>query len=173
MRQAVVTLGAGLALAAGHAQAGEVFGGVQAHDVEAVALGGFEDGVQVSLGYRTDPLEGLRKVGSPSLYGFGAANTEGGVAYAAAGVSWRFGDKIFIRPGIGVAIHNGDAGRFQVGDELNLGSRVLAELELGVGWQVSERLSVEASIVHLSHGQSRGPQNPGLDDIGVRVSYRF
>jgi hypothetical protein len=155
------------------AAAGEVFGGVHAHDVDFIAIGGFEKGTQLSVGYRTEPIEGLRVIGSPSAQAFAAGNTAGGVAYGVAGLSWRFGDRIFIRPGIGVAVHNGEVNDFQIGSELNLGSRVLAELELGVGWQVNERLSVEASIVHLSHGQSRGEQNPGLDDVGVRISYRF
>ena len=162
-----------LLAAAAPAAAGEVFGGVQAHDVDFIAIGGFETGSQLSVGYRTTPLEGLRVIGSPSAQAFAAGNTAGGVAYGVAGLSWRFGERFFLRPGVGLAVHNGKVGEFQQGRELNLGSRVLAELELGLGWQVNERLSVEASIVHLSHGQSRGEQNPGLDDIGVRVSYRF
>lgn len=162
-----------LMAAAAPAAAGEVFGGLQAHDVELVALGGFEGGTQLSLGYRTEPLGRLRFIGSPSAQTFAAANTAGGVNYGVVGLSWRFGNRIFVRPGVGLAVHDGEVGEFQRGPDLNLGSRVLAELELGLGWQVNERLSVEASIVHLSHGQSRGAQNPGLDDVGVRVSYRF
>jgi hypothetical protein len=173
MRIAVLALSSCLALCAGAAQAGEIFVGAYAHDVHVFALGGYERGAQLSAGYRTDPLTGLSVIGAPSAYGFGAANTSGGVNYGAAGLSWKFGDRLYLRPGIGVAVHDGHVGKFQVGNELNLGSRVLAELELGAGWQVSDRFSVEASLVHLSHAQLAGKQNPGLDDVGLRLNYRF
>jgi hypothetical protein len=173
MRRAAIAIGFIGLLAAGPAAAGEVFAGAYAHDQSLVAIGGYEHGAELSLGYRTDPLSGLRIVGAPSLYGFGAANTSGGVNYAAAGLSWKIGDRFYLRPGLGVAIHDARAGRFQVGDELNLGSRVLAELELGAGMRITPRLSAEASWVHLSHGQLAGRQNPGLDDVGLRVNWRF
>ena len=173
MRSLVFCLSACLTLSAGAAAAGEAFVGAYAHDVHVFAIGGFESGAELSAGYRTSPLAGLAPIGSPSVYGFGAVNTDGGLDYAAAGLSWRFGDKFFLRPGIGIAIHNGEVGKFQVGDELNLGSRVLAELELGAGWQINPRVSLEASLVHMSHAQLAGRQNPGNDDLGVRLGYRF
>jgi len=173
MRFIVPCLSACLTLGAGAAAAGEAFVGAYAHDIHVFALGGFEHGAEISAGYRTSPLDALSAIGHPSFYGFGAANTAGGVDYAAAGLSWRIGDRIFLRPGIGVAAHNGDVGKFQVGKTLNLGSRVLAELEMGLGYQINPKLSVEGSIVHLSHGQLAGGQNPGLDDVGLRLSYRF
>jgi hypothetical protein len=166
-------LATGLALGPGAAAAGEVFVGAYAHDVHVFALSGFERGAQISAGYRSDPLSGLGAIGHPSVYGFGAANTAGGVDYAAAGLSWRIGDRFFLRPGIGVAVHDGRVGKFQVGNDLNLGSRVLAELELGAGYRFTPSTSIEASLVHLSHGQLAGAQNPGLDDLGLRLTHRF
>jgi hypothetical protein len=173
MRPGLLGLSAALALSATAAVAGEAFVGAYAHDVQVIALGGYENGAQIAAGYRSDPLRSLRAVGSPSAYGFAAANTAGGVNYAAAGLSWRFGDRLFLRPGVGLAIQDGEVHKFQEGDTLNLGSRVLAELELGLGWQINPRTSVEGSYVHLSHGQLAGGQNPGLDDVGLRLSVRF
>ncbi|HEV2531974.1 acyloxyacyl hydrolase [Phenylobacterium sp.] len=173
MRSTILCLAAGLSLIAGAASAGEVFVGAYDHDVHIFAIGGFEHGAELSAGYRTSPLDGLSIIGRPSAYGFGAANTSGGLNYAAAGFSWRFGDQFYLRPGIGVGVHNGTVGKFQVGNELNLGSRVLAELELGAGWQFSPKMSVEASLVHMSHARLAGKQNPGLDDVGLRFNYRF
>jgi lipid A 3-O-deacylase len=173
MRAPILCLAAALSLAASAASAGEVFVGAYDHDVHIFALGGFEHGAELSAGYRTSAIEGLSVIGRPSVYGFGAANTAGGVDYAAAGLSWRFGDKFYLRPGIGVGVHNGNVGKFQVGNALNLGSRVLAELELGAGWQINPNVSVEASLVHMSHAQLAGKQNPGLDDAGLRLNYRF
>jgi len=173
MRIAVLAVTTALALSAGAAHAGEVFLGAYDHDVHVFAIGGYEKGVQVAAGYRTDPLTGLSFVGSPSFYGFGAANTSGGLNYAAAGLSWKFGDRLYLRPGLGVGVHDGHVGKFQVGNQLNLGSRVLAELEVGAGYQITPAVSIEGSIVHMSHAQIAGKQNPGLDDVGVRLNFRF
>jgi len=173
MRPILAALTALTQLAAGAASAGEVFVGAYAHDVHVFAISGFEHGAEISAGYRTDPLSGLGAIGHPSVYGFGAANTAGGVDYAAAGLSWKIGSRFFLRPGLGVAVHDGRVGRFQVGNQLNLGSRVLAELELGAGYQFTPSTSLEASLVHLSHGQLAGHQNPGLDDLGLRLTHRF
>jgi len=171
VRCAAVALG--FAAVAGPASAGELIAGAFAHDVSIVADGGFEHGAEIALGYRSDPLGPIPLIGKPSLYGFGAANTDGGLAYAAVGLSWKFGGRFYVRPGLGIGIHDGHVGEFQVGDQLNLGSRLLAELELGAGVQLTPRVSVEASWVHMSHAQIAGPQNPGLDDVGVRMNYRF
>ncbi|MDB5436518.1 MAG: hypothetical protein JWR47_2775 [Phenylobacterium sp.] len=173
MRPTVPWLSACLALFAGAAAAGEAFVGAYAHDVHVFAIGGYERGAEISAGYRTSPLPSLGVIGSPSLYGFGAGNTAGGLDYAAAGLSWRFGDRFYLRPGIGIGVHDGKVGKFQVGNELNLGSRVLAELELAVGWQINPRVSLEGSMVHMSHAQLAGHQNPGLDDVGLRLNYAF
>lgn len=155
------------------AQADEVFGGILFHDVDTriTASGGVEDGVDFQLGYRSDRIVGSDNQWVPSFYAFVSANTAGHTNFAAAGFSWKFGDRIYIRPGVGLAIHDGplspEPGRS------DLGSRILFEPELGVGVQVNDRLSVEAAWVHLSHATLFSGQNPGQDNIGVRLNYRF
>lgn len=57
--------------------------------------------------------------------------------------------------------------------KLDLGSRVLFEPELTLGWKATERLSVELSWIHLSHGKLAGDYNPGVGDVGVRFTYRY
>ena len=42
--------------------------------------------------------------------------------------------------------------------------------EIAVGTRVSRRVSVEASWIHMSHGQLFGRQNPGVDHFGLRLS---
>ena len=71
---------------------------------------------------------------------------------------------IYVRPGLGLAIHNGSTGKFQPTDRIAFGSRVLFEPEIGVGDRLSERLRVEASWVHMSHAQLFARQNPGIDN---------
>lgn len=154
------------------AQAGEVFGGLYVHDIESpLTLGGEEGGVDAQLGYR------FGRVGRTPLqpYVFGALNSDGETHYAVAGISAKFGKRLFVRPGLGLAIHSGDTGEFEdpFDDDVELGNRLLFAPEIGVGYQVNERLSVEASLVHLSHGQLFGGQNPGIDNLGVRLNWKL
>jgi hypothetical protein len=173
--------GAVLALApllvpAGPAAAGEVFAGLYAHDVDLnITVCCYERGADVQFGARTGPLPPLRRWGDFRLYGFGALNTRGGTDFAAAGVAWRLplGERFYLQPGLGAAIHNGGTLSYQIPGKLELGARVLFEPELAFGARLSPRWSAELSYLHLSHGQLAGRQNPGLDDLGARLVYRF
>ena len=169
MKKAFVSMLCSL-FAAAPASAGELFGGLYVHDVDTfLTKSGIEDGADVQLGYRSD------RIGATPLqaYAFGALNTSGETSYAAAGLSAKFGDRIFVRPGLGIAIHNGSDDKFNRTDKIAFGSRVLFEPELGVGYQLSERASLEASWVHMSHAQLFGRQNPGIDNIGARLSWKL
>jgi hypothetical protein len=165
---------AALALIATPTHASELFGGLYAHDVDTgLTKSGFEDGVDLELGWRGERIGWLKAVGAPSPHAFVSVNTAGDTHFAAAGISWKIGRQFYLRPGIGLAVHTGP-GKVVPGDErIDFGSRILFAPELGVGARVSEQVSVEASWVHLSHAQLFGPQNPGLDTIGVRLNYRF
>jgi hypothetical protein len=156
-------------LASAPAHAGELFGGVYAHDVKLPTdKSGIEGGADLMVGYRGG------KIGLTPLqpYVFGALNTAGQTSYAAVGLSAKFGHSIYIRPGLGIAIHTGSAEKFQdlSNDKIDFGSRVLFEPELAVGTQVNGRFSIEASWVHMSHAQLFGRQNPGIDNLGVRLN---
>lgn len=161
-----------LLLSAAPAQAGEIFGGIYSHDVKTgITKSGFEDGVDFQLGWRGERIGGLRAIGAPSPHVFAAVNSAGDTNYAAAGLSWKFGDKFYIRPGIGLAVQDAPS-RFRP-DRIFFGSRVLFELEGGAGVQLDERISLEASWIHLSHAKLLGSENPGIDNIGLRLNYRF
>lgn len=197
MARAVLTASAAaLAFAiTGPAAAGEVFAGLYAHDIDdGISYGKFEDGAQVVAGVRTTSLEELRFLGKPRLHLLAGVNTSGGTNYIAAGMAWRFrlseSGRAYIQPGIGLAVHDrrvafpspDEAGisdqerlkrLFDFQNKLDLGSRVLFEPELTVGWKATPRLSVELSWIHLSHGRLAGHYNPGVADVGLRFSYRY
>lgn len=163
-----------LALAAlpAPAAAGELFGGLYAHDVDTpLTASGVERGADVQLGWRGG------RIGRTPLqpYVFGALNTAGKTSYAAAGLSLKIGRQVYLRPGVGLAVHNGSARNFEnpANHKIEFGSRLLFEPELGLGAQLNDRFSVEASWVHMSHAQLFGRQNPGIDNIGVRVNVAF
>jgi hypothetical protein len=152
------------------ANAGELFGGIFVHDVKTpLDKSGIEGGADIILGYRGGAI------GHTPLqpYVFGALNTAGETNYAAVGLSAKFGRSIYIRPGLGIAIHTGSADNFYRTDKIAFGSRVLFEPELGIGTQLNDRLSIEASWVHMSHAQLFGRENPGIDNLGVRLNLKL
>lgn len=159
-----------LASQASAASAGEIFGGLYKHDVDTpLTLGDHpEDGVDLQVGWR-----GGRIGHTPfQPYVFGALNSAGDTSYAAIGLSAKFGDAVYIRPGLGLAVHTGSSANFDnpFNDKIEFGSRILLEPELGIGVRLAPPITAEASWVHLSHAQLFGKQNPGIDNIGVRVN---
>jgi hypothetical protein len=157
------------------ARADEIFGGILAHEVETpFTSGGFERGADLQLGWRGDRIRALRVIGSPSPYFFGSLSTAGETNFAAAGLSWKIGGRLYFRPGIGIAIH--DRASFILGADglrQDFGSRILFEPEVGLGYELNDALSIEASWVHLSQAQLFSRQNPGMDSIGLRLNHRF
>lgn len=194
-------LGAGVLAVAAPACAGEAFVGVYKHDVtfigNAVGLGaaGREDGFDVHLGYRTNKLENLRWLGKPQVHTMVSINSKNTSNFVAAGFDWKIElgqpGGLYFRPGIGLAYTDGKAGlppanapgltqaerdrrTYLYYHRIDFGSKVLFEPELALGYQVSDKVSVELSYTHLSNGQifHKG-KNQGLDDAGVRLVYAF
>ena len=158
--------------AASPAQADEIIGGLYVHDVDTfLTIAGVEDGMDVQLGWRGD------RIGKTPLqpHVFAAVNTSGNTNYAAVGFSAKFGKTVFIRPGVGLGVHTGSTKKFQIegNDELEFGSRVLFEPELGIGININDRTSIEASWVHMSHATLFSDQNPGIDNLGVRFGLKL
>ena len=160
---------ASILLAATPAHAGDLFGGLYVHDVKLPTdKSGIEGGADMMLGYRWSSIAGTPL----QPYLFGAINSAGETNYAAAGLSAKFGKTIYIRPGLGIAVHTGSAKDFQdlSNRKIDFGSRVLFEPELGIGARINDRLSIEASWVHMSHSTLFSRQNPGIDNLGVRLN---
>lgn len=169
----VSLLSAAAMLASVPAHASEVFGGVLAHDIDSpLTLGGREDGADFQLGWRGERIRALGFIGAPSPYVFGSLHSGGDTHFAAAGVSWKIGGRLFVRPGIGLAVHSRRNDGVADGIRTDLGSRVLFEPELGIGYQVSDQVAVEATWVHISNAQLLSRQNPGMDSVGIRLTYR-
>jgi hypothetical protein len=160
------------------AAAQEVFAGVYVHEVETpFTLPTHESGADIALGYRFGRIEALGIVGKPAPYVIGSLNTAGDTSFAGAGLSWTIGKgPLYVRPAVGVILHDAPSLRVDpaTGLRTDLGSRVLFEPELGVGYRVSDRLAVEASWMHISQGRLFDwKQNPGIDMIGARLAYRL
>ena len=174
-RLALAAAAAAAFLATTPASAGELFGGIYAHDVDTpLNKGGYEGGIALSAGFRGKPIRALKGVGGPSPYVLVSVSTEGETNLAAAGLSWKIGRKVYLRPGIGLAIHDRSSNVVHGNLRGDFGSRILFEPELGLGVQLSERVSVEAHWLHVSHaGLFNSAQNPGMDNIGLRLNFRL
>lgn len=176
MKDLAIAIAAMAGLASAPAAAGEVFAGVYAHGVETpLTFHTGEEGVDLQLGYRFGGIEALAAVGKPAPYMIASVNAGGDTSFAGAGLGWRLGKgPVYVRPGVGLVVHDGPSDRIDpvTGRHTELGSRVLFAPEFGVGAQVSERLGIEASWVHISHAQLfNGAQNPGIDMMGVRLNW--
>ena len=185
-----------LTLVAGPACAGEAMLGVYQHAIlDGISHGDhLEHGKEIVGGFRTASLEELSLIWSPHVHLIVGVNTAGGTNYAAAGFDWRikFGpdDRFYFEPGIGASIHTAAVNLPSPDDpglspqevskrlhdwktRLDLGSRVLFEPELSLGWKATDRISLEMSWIHQSHAQLASRQNPGLGDFGFRAIYRY
>lgn len=170
MRIAAAAIAAILAtITASPAAATDIFGGIYKHDVKLPTdLSGVEKGFDFQVGWRGGGI--MHTPLQP--YAFAALNSAGDTSYVAAGLSAKFGGPIFIRPGLGIAVHTGSAGKYYIpgSGKIEFGSRVLFEPEIGIGMQVAPMVTAEASWVHMSQGQLFAHENPGIDNLGVRVT---
>lgn len=157
------------------ARAQEIFGGLFVHDIDSpLTRSGQEGGIDVHLGWRGHRIVALRAVGAPSPHIFASVNTAGDTSFAGAGISWRIGGgPVYFRPGIGIAVHDGRGRDTVTPDRIDFGSRILFVPEGAVGVRLEDRWSAELALVHLSHAQLFSRQNPGSDNVGIRVNYRF
>ena len=164
-----------LVCAGGPAAAQEAFAGIYRHGVDTpFTLETSEGGVNVTFGYRFAPVGELAAFGRPAPYLVASLNTEGDTSFAGGGLSWSFGNgPFYVRPALGLVVHDGPGHRVDAitGMRTDLGSRVLFEPELGVGYRLSDRIALEASWMHVSHARLfDSEQNPGIDVIGLRAN---
>ena len=152
----------------------ELFGGLFAHDVAITRSQRIERGADLELGIRLDPV--LPSLGRPRPQLLVLANSAGGADFASAGVSWKLGGRIYLRPSIGVAVHTGDVHvtpTFLVRHRIPFGSAVLFAPAIAAGVRISRRVSLEAAWLHFSNAGLFSKTNPGIDDVGLSLSLRL
>lgn len=154
------------------AGASEIFGGIYVHDIDTpLTKSGIESGVDLMVGVRGRPIASTPL----QPYAFVAVNSSGETNYGAVGLSAKFGGKVYVRPGLGLAVHTGSTRNFQdsSNDRIDFGSRILFQPEIAVGTAIGDRVSLEASWVHMSHATLLSRQNPGIDSFGVRLNLKL
>ncbi|WP_296678057.1 acyloxyacyl hydrolase [Novosphingobium sp.] len=173
VRRLIVPLA--FALSAAPAAAQEVYLGASFHavDLPTSLENGEEGGRDVQFGFRTAPVEGLAFIGKPSVYVHGQVALDRTTSIAAAGISWKLGGKVYLRPGIGLAVNSDRMPDYRGNLRIDLGSRITFEPELALGARLNDTVAAELSWVHISHATLLGGQNPGMDFLGARLVYKL
>lgn len=145
-----------------------------------------ESGVNINGELRFDSPDFLGWAFSPHPYLIASVNTDGNTSYGGVGLEWdfAFAEGWHFEPGIGYVIHDGAVNNpFPSGtqaavdysaDHVLLGSEDLFRTSLALTWDIGETWALQGIYEHLSHGQILGEgRNQGLDEIGMRVVWRF
>jgi hypothetical protein len=149
--------------------------------------GSEEDGtVDIQLVYRTAPLHFLLK---PRLTAKAQINIAGRTSFASLGAEWRqhvLKDRLYGQIGIGLTVHDGyrftpdpfvpglpiaeAQRRYDIyRRRTSFGSQVLFNPNASIGMRLSRRWAAELAWEHFSHRQLFSDQNPGIDNVGVRL----
>ncbi len=144
----------------------------------------------VQLAYRSRPLRILLK---PRITGKLQINTDGRTSFSSIGAEWRqhlLRGRIYLQGGIGLTVIDGyrfTPDPFQPGlsrDEAqrrytiylrrtSFGSTVLFNPNASIGVRLTPKWAVELAWEHYSHRQLFSEQNPGIDNVGIRLVHRF
>lgn len=111
----------------------------------------------------------------------GSSLNVNGTQYAYAGATWTFdvSQSVFVEASLGAAVNNGKAGAVTPEDRLNVGCNTGARSAAALGFRLSDRWSLIATLEHFSTtgcsdnplanaGNPRGPSN-----FGARLGYTF
>jgi len=158
------------------------------HDVNLTGngAGGKESGTDIQAELVFSSPSFLSWAGSPRPYLNGSLNTSGETNFGGAGLAWQkdFTSAIYGEFDFGLAIHDGivhlpadpaDPNRIRLdASRVILGSRVLFRPTFVLGLHLNQQWDAAFVFEHLSHGQILASgRNEGLDNIGVRLSYKF
>lgn len=180
MRNLAKLLSLALVFCAPHAAAepgdnliSEVRGGLLAHDLDFIATDTVEKGVDVNAELLFVSPGFLEPVFSPRPHLGVQINTRGDTSQVYAGVTWTFDltDSLWLGLSGGGTVHNGETLDLN-GDRKALGSRALFRLAAELGVNVTEHVSVSVYFDHESNA-FLAERNPGIDNVGARVGWRF
>ncbi|CAK9039374.1 Primosomal protein N' (ATP-dependent helicase PriA) [Durusdinium trenchii] len=154
--------------------------------VTAQGVGAWSPDIEQGAGINFEVLfespKFLSVLGAPRpVIGANIATDSDATSQIYGGFEWKayLARRFFVAGMAGGAIHNGetdpfdpvlDAGR--INNTQFLGCRALFRLSADVGYDISERVSVSAHVSHISNA-GLCTDNEGLDNLGVRIGYKF
>lgn len=150
----------------------EIRGGVYAHDIDFWSFNR-EKGPDVNAELLFVSPDFLEPILSPRPHVGVTVNTAGDTSHAYTGLTWEFpvfGD-FFIDGSLGLSAHNGKLDTDDK-DRKSLGSPVLFRLGAAVGYNITEKVNVSIQYEHMSNAYLAN-ENEGMDNVGLRLGYRF
>ena len=156
----------------------------------------------IELEFLFDSPDMLERIWSPKPYVYASGNLGGNTSHAGAGLAWRkgFWDYYYGEFAFGLSVHDGEKRvanpadavtdrpdlmgqdlldeiqrRFdRKNDTIEFGSAALFRTQFAIGYEWTDNWATEVVYEHLSNGRIiGGPENEGLDNVGLRVAYRY
>jgi len=156
-----------------HADFNEVRVGVMAYDRGLFSTDDFS-GVVLNGEMVFASPDVLEAIGAPRPYvGFDFAIADDPIHFVYGGLTWdfRLTDKLYLGASLGGAVTTAsnlkDPTTYKA-----LGCKALFHLGAAVGYDVTEKFTVQAYADHFSNASLCEPNN-GAEALGVRVGYRF
>lgn len=132
-----------------------------------------EDGINAHIEIRFKSPDFLDIIWGPEPHIGANFNSKGDTSQVFAGLSyeWLIWKGLFAGISVGGAYHNGETDSHLV-DNKDLGCKLLFRESLTLGWEITEHHKIAAIFDHISNAKICD-FNEGLENFGVRYSYRF
>ncbi len=157
-----------------HSEFNEVRFGVLAYDRGPFSTDDFS-GVVINGELVFASPDMLQAIGSPRPYlGMDLAIADDPVHFFYGGLNWdfRLTDKFYLGASLGGAVTTADDLETPTTYKA-LGCRALFHLGASLGYDITEKFTVQAYLDHFSNGNLCGDSNNGAEATGVRIGYRF
>jgi lipid A 3-O-deacylase len=159
------------------------FGGYSQYTEARLGVMAYDRGIFTTDDYSGTVINGellfrspefLSGIGSPRPYlGFDIAIVDDPIHFIYAGLNWDYSltNRLYISASVGGAITTAEDLHTPTTYKA-LGCRALVHLGLGIGFDITERFTIQAYADHFSNG-NLCEENEGAEAMGVRVGYRF
>lgn len=160
------------AYADGESVVSEIRGGVYAHDIDFWSFNR-ESGTDINAEVLFVSPDFLEAVWEPRPHLGITVNTEGDTSHAYGGLTWEwdFLTSFFVDANLGLSVHNGHLNTDNK-DRKSLGSPVLFRLGAALGYRLTDNWNLSVQYEHMSNAYIANP-NEGMDNVGLRLGYRF
>ncbi|WP_319541511.1 acyloxyacyl hydrolase [uncultured Pseudodesulfovibrio sp.] len=150
----------------------EVRGGVYAHDISFWSFNR-ESGADINGEILFVSPSYLEAIWSPRPHLGATVNMSGNTSHAYGGLTWEWGlfDDFFMDANLGLSVNNGKRDTDDP-DRKSLGSPVLFRLGAALGYNLTEKVNVSVQYEHMSNAYIAN-ENEGMDNVGLRLGYRF
>jgi len=150
----------------------EVRGGIYAHDIDLWSFHR-ESGMDANGEILFISPTLLEDVWAPRPHLGATVNLSGKTSHVYSGLTWEFAlsADFFVDANLGLSLHNGRLDTDE-GDRKSFGSRVLFRLGGALGYNLTEKWNISLQYEHMSNAYLADP-NEGMDNVGVRLGYRF